>query len=139
MIQAVSRAKRAGIKSSVIVLIGLGGKELSSLHARKTAEALNRMQPHYLSFLTLIVIPGTPLYRDACSGRFRLLSPRESLAEMEEIISCLNLEKTIFRSNHASSYLPLAGRFPNDSERLLSVIRRKLESGQLKPEMPRGL
>ena len=62
--------------------LGLGGKALSQPHVAETAEALNRMQPRYLAFLALVLIPGTPLAREADAGSFIELEPRELLVEM---------------------------------------------------------
>jgi radical SAM superfamily enzyme YgiQ (UPF0313 family) len=70
MVTAVRRAADLGIKSSVIVLLGLGGKRHSGEHVEGTIKALNRMQPRYLSFLSLMVIPGTPLAKEVRSKDF---------------------------------------------------------------------
>ena len=121
MVEAVNRAAESGIKSSVIVLLGLGGKKYSEAHVSGTIKALNKMQPRYLSFLSLILIPGTPLYKEAEKGNFEELTPVELLKEMYNIIEGLELNKTIFRSNHASNYLSLEGRFPKDKQKLLNI------------------
>ena len=140
MVEAVRRAAKARIKSSVIVLLGLGGKRYSKEHVKDTITALNRMQPRYLSFLSLMVIPGTPLYEEILNGDFAELNPIELLKEAHDIISGLKLEKTIFRCNHASNYLPLKGRFPQDKERLLDSLQLALQGElKLKPEFLRGL
>ena len=98
------------------------------------------MQPRYLSFLSLMLIPGTPLYKEAKKGDFEELTPVELLKEMYSMIEGLELEKTVFRSNHASNYLPLEGRFPKDKEKLLSMIKPAIEGKKkLKPEWLRGL
>ncbi len=140
MIEAVRRAQDAGIKSSVIVLLGLGGRKDSARHARETAAALNRMQPRYLSFLSLMLIPGTRLSQQAESGEFEELTPEELLEEARGIISALELKKTIFRSDHASNYLPLEGSFPKDKKTLLDTIDSAI-CGRigLRPEGLRGL
>jgi radical SAM superfamily enzyme YgiQ (UPF0313 family) len=140
MIHAVNKAALSNIKSSVIVLLGLGGKEYSIEHVKATIEALNRMQPRYLSFLSLMVIPGTPLAEEIRRGEFVELSPEELLKESYDIIKGLELKKTIFRSNHASNHLPLAGTLPKDKNRLLNAIESGI-SGRtmLKPETLRGL
>ena len=122
MIEAVQRADRVGIKSSVIVLLGLGGKQYSAEHIRDTIKALNRMQPRYVSFLSLMLIPGTPLYEAARRGDFEELDSHELLRQARDIIQGLELEKTIFRSNHASNYLSLEGRFPQDKGKLLTMF-----------------
>lgn len=140
MVEAVRRAERAGIKSSVIVLLGLGGRKNSGLHVRETITALNQMQPRYLSFLSLMLIPGTPLYQEAQNGEFEKLESLELLKETLDIIAGLELERTIFRSDHASNYLPLEGRFPADKDKLLRVLEAALRGQvRLKPEFMRGL
>lgn len=140
MIEAVRKAKEAKIKSSVIVLLGLGGKRYSNEHIKDTITVLNRMQPRYLSFLSLMVIPGTPLNRQVLNGDFAELNPIELLKEAHDIIAGLKLEKTIFRCNHVSNYLPLAGRFPRDKKRLLDSFKLALQGElKLKPEFLRGL
>ena len=140
MVEAVRRAAQVGIKSSVMVLLGLGGREHSPRHVRDTISALNRMQPRYLSFLSVMLIPGTPLFGDAHKGHFQELTAQELLDETYAIVKGLELEKTIFRTNHASNYLPLEGRFPQDKERLLEHIRSGIDGDiPLKPEIFRGL
>ena len=140
MVEAVQKADKAKIKSSVIVLLGLGGKSLSAEHVRATIGILNQMQPKYLSFLSLMVIPGTPLYNQVCSGEFEELSSIELLQEAYDIICGLKLQKTIFRCNHASNYLPLSGRFPQDKMNLLESIKSALNGKvKLRPEFLRGL
>jgi radical SAM superfamily enzyme YgiQ (UPF0313 family) len=140
MINAVNKAWHANIKSSVIILLGLGGKEYSKEHVKYTIEALNRMQPRYLSFLSLMVIPGTPLAEEVRRGGFIELSPEELLKESYDIIKGLELKKTIFRSNHASNHLPLAGTLPKDKAALLNAIRSGISGSiDLKPEILRGL
>ncbi|MFP4472506.1 MAG: radical SAM protein [Candidatus Omnitrophota bacterium] len=140
MVEAVQRCARSGIKSSVIILLGLGGRENSSQHVRDTAAALNRMQPRYLSFLSLMSIPGTILHEQIARGEFTELKPGELLREAHDMIAGLQLRATIFRSNHASNYLPLAGRLPHDKERLLASLCSALEGkADLKPDFLRGL
>ncbi|MCX5680820.1 MAG: radical SAM protein [Candidatus Omnitrophica bacterium] len=140
MIEAVHRAAKAQIKSSVIVLLGLGGKKYSKEHVQGTIVALNKMQPRYLSFLSLMIIPGTRLAKEAKSGDFEELNSMELLKESYEIIKGLDLEKTIFRSNHASNYLPLEGTLPKDKERLLRILESAMRGGVgLRPEILRGL
>lgn len=140
MITAVKNAAEVGIKSSVIVLLGLGGKKYSKQHVKDTISALNKMQPRFLSFLSLMLIPGTPLYKDAQEKAFEELNAKELLEQTYNIISGLELKKTIFRTNHASNYLPLEGRFPQDKQSLLDVLRQALEGKiNLRQEMFRGL
>jgi radical SAM superfamily enzyme YgiQ (UPF0313 family) len=140
MIEATQKAAIAGIKSSVMVLLGLGGRRNSAAHIQETISALNQMQPRYLSFLSVMLIPGTPLYREAMNGCFVELNPTELLLEAHDIIAGLELHGTVFRGDHASNYLSLEGRFPADKRKLLAAIERAIDGHtQLKPEHLRGL
>lgn len=140
MIEAVNRAAKVHIKSSVIVLLGLGGKKHSEAHVKGTITALNRMQPRYLSFLSLMVIPGTPLAEEVKKGEFKELNSQELLKESYEIINGLDLKKTVFRSNHASNYLALEGTLPKDKMKLLNIMESAIGGEiRLKPESLRGL
>ncbi len=140
MITAVQKARESKIKSSVIVLLGLGGKKYSRIHVQETIAALNRMQPRYLSFLSLMLVPGTELHKDSIKGDFQELSSTELLQETHDIITGLKLKQTIFRTNHASNYLPLEGRFPQDKERMINMLGEALNGNiTLKPEFFRGL
>ena len=122
MVTAVQMADEAGIKSSVIVLLGLGSRELSRKHIKSTVKALNRMQTRYLSFLSLMLIEGTPLAQAAERGEFEELDSHELLQEAHDILKGLKMKKTIFRSNHASNYLALEGRLPHDKSRLITTL-----------------
>lgn len=140
MVEAVTRASRAGIKSSLIVLLGLGGKAKTQAHVTGTITALNRMQPRYLSFLSLMLVPGTGLAEEAAAGAFQELDAGELLQEARDILAGLELEKTVFRSNHASNHLALEGRLPADRERLLGELDAALQGQRrLRPEFFRGL
>ncbi len=122
MVQGVRRAESAGIKSSVIVLLGLGGKKDSEDHVRGTIEALNEMQPAILSFLSLMLVPGTELDQAANRGEFEELESLEFLREARDILRGLKLKHTVFRTNHASNYLPLEGRLPHDQDALVDIL-----------------
>jgi len=140
MVRAVQRAERSGIRSSVIVLLGLGGKEHSAEHVSGTIKALNQMQPRYLSFLSLMVIPGTPLADEVLRGDFEELGPKELLKEAYEMVLGLELEHTVFRSNHASNYLALEGFFPKDKPVLLKALKAAIDGKiMLRPGFTRGL
>jgi radical SAM superfamily enzyme YgiQ (UPF0313 family) len=140
MVDAVCRGQEAGMKASVIVLLGLGGDNVSREHAVESAKVVNRMNPRFLSFLSLMLIPGTPLHDEWEKGRFKLLSAEEMLAEMRLTVQDLELDGTIFRTNHASNYLPLAGRFPGDKQKILAAIDAGLTGNvPLRPEFFRAL
>jgi len=135
MIQAGQRAQAAGLRISVMVLIGLAGKEHSLQHARATAEALNQMQPRLLSALRLIVTSNTQLAKNG----FQMLTEYEAVAETREMIAGFKLEQTVFRANHSSNIVPLEARFPKDKERLLGQLDALMTSGKLDRKSPGAL
>ena len=98
------------------------------------------MDPTFLSALTVTVIPGTPLDKLQASGRFELPEVPELLSELRLFIDEARPSDAIFRTNHASNYLPLAGRLPRDREKLLTVLDEALAGDvRLTPEWLRGL
>ena len=140
MIAAVLKAKRCGIETSVIVLLGLGGKEGSAEHAVKSAEVVSKMNPDYLSALTLMVVPGTPLYEEQERGEFELPTQRGLLEELRLFLEHCELSDCVFRTNHASNYLPLKGVLSRDKDRMLQMIDNAVQRPEvLRPEYMRGL
>ncbi|MDD5771862.1 MAG: radical SAM protein [bacterium] len=140
MIEAVNKCGQFKIKTSVILLLGLGGRKYSKQHVENSIITINKMQPNYLSFLSLMIIPGTPLYEEKQNGNFIELNPSELLQETHDIIEGLELKNTIFRSDHASNYLPLGGRFPRDKPALLDILRSAIRGKvALRQEFMRGL
>ncbi len=141
MVQAVRKAQDAGIDMSVIVLLGLGSNAMSRQHALDSAHAVNRMNPRYLSALTLMLLPGTSLYQKYRKGEFEIMNPTSILEELRLFLENLDVEgDCIFRTNHASNYLPIGGRLPRDKERMLEVIDSGLaDSSLLRPESFRAL
>lgn len=141
-IDAVVKANRARIRTSVTVIIGLGGRKMWKQHAVNTGKAATAMNPTYFSALTLMVVPGTPLDGMIKRGEFELVSdPIEVLKELELMIRNINAPgPLVFRTNHASNYLPLAGTLPRDKEALLGTILGALNDPRLlRPEYLRGL
>lgn len=139
-VEAAKRAHEAGIRLSVIVLLGAGGVDRSLEHARETARLISLMDPDYVGALTLTVIPGTPQERMVEKGHFQLPGVPQLLQEMRTIVEHANPTDTVFRTNHASSYLPIAGRLPTDREKILTAIDMALDGSiPLRPEFMRGL
>lgn len=136
MIQAAQLAQAAGLKISVMVLLGLGGREQSLRHARLTAEALNRLQPRLLSALRVVPVPGTPLADWVEQGRFQMNTEFEIVRELRALIAGLALQGTVFRANHASNIIPLEGRLPQDQDRLLAELDALLAGGRLDTRSP---
>lgn len=141
-IDSVVKANRAGMQTSVTVIIGLGGTKLSRQHAVNTGKAAGAMNPSYFSALTLMVVPGTPLDAMIKRKEFELVQdPVEILKELRLMIE--NIEApgpVVFRTNHASNYLPLAGTLPQDKAALLKTIEAAMKDpGRLRSESMRGL
>ena len=121
-VEAARRAREAGIKLSAIFLLGAGGTERSDEHATGSARLATAMDPRFVSLLTLTVIPGTPIAKLESSGRFTLPAIDGLLRELRTFIAEAQPTDAIFRTNHASNYLPLSGRLPRDRERLLDLL-----------------
>lgn len=139
-VQAAARAREAGMELSVILLLGAGGIVRSQAHAEATGRLITEMDPQFASALTLTVVPGTPIARLAERGQFALPEIRQLLAELRTIVSIARPTDAVFRTNHASNYLPLGGRLPQDRARIVSVIDAALDGRiPLRPEQHRGL
>jgi radical SAM superfamily enzyme YgiQ (UPF0313 family) len=121
MTESVGRAQAAGLKCSVMVLLGLGGKAGSARHAAQTAAVLNRMQPRLLSALRFVQVPGAVMFPG-----YQTMSEHEVVLELIALLKGLELEKTVFRANHTSNPVPLEGRFPKDRDRLVGDLRALL-------------
>ena len=134
------RVKEAGILLSATVLLGIGGRGQSLRHARATGRLLSAMDPDYVGALTVMLIPGTPLYRDDESGAFELPDEAGLLRELREMIAHTDLSGGYFFSNHASNYLPVKAKLPDGKQKALDLIDAALrgEVG-LKPEWMRAL
>lgn len=129
MIEAGKKMVESGIKLSVTLISGLGGQELWEEHALESARVVNEINPHYLGLLTLMVEPEVEMHREIQSGKLKLLTPEQVMLETKMLIENLDVKNCVFRSNHASNYIPLEGTFPKDKERLLNQINGVLDSG----------
>ncbi len=139
MVAAVQKAMAAGIKTSVIYLLGLGGRQGWQEHALASARAVSQMNPNFLSALTVTVVPGTPLADEMERGEFELPDPAEFARELRLFLERVDVRATVFRSNHASNYVPLSGRLPRDKPRLLAELDEAIRDHRFKPEYLRGL
>lgn len=136
MVEAGMAAQRAGLRMSVMVLLGLGGVERSAAHAAHTAAALNAMQPRLLSALRVIPVKGTELHEEVVRGHFHPLTEAQVVRELRELIARLALTSTVFRANHSSNVIPLEARLPRDQARVLAELDSLLASGQLDEQTP---
>ncbi len=138
---ALEKLQQAGIKRSVMILNGLGGKSLSRQHAINSAALMNAAQPEFLA--TLVV--SFPLGEDRFRARFPEWEPLDVtglMQDMELLISSLKLKRTVFRSDHASNWLVLKGTLGADQPRLLDELRAAIaapDAAPLRPAWARGL
>jgi radical SAM superfamily enzyme len=141
MIEALHRAHEAGIKISATVILGIGGEEYSKEHIYDTAKLINAAPITYLSTLQLGLEEGTKERFLRAFDSFTLLNDLHILHEQRDLLSLINPpQKVIFRSNHASNALHLAGTLPKDSKKLLAQIDDALRTGEdaMVPRWMRG-
>ncbi len=141
-VEACLKIRNAQIPLSITIILGLGGLEKSARHARLTADALNRIDPEYVGALTLMIPPETPLYEMTEQKVFSPMDPFEILEELKTLVEHLELSECVFRTNHASNYLPIGGTLSRDREKILQVIQSVLNIGDesaLRPGYMRGL
>lgn len=139
--EALIKAREAGLKTSVMILNGLGGQSLSGQHAANSARLMNLAQPDYLSTLVVSFPNGLARYREQFPD-FQPLNQAELFVEMEQFLSALELADTVFRSDHASNYLVLKGVLGRDKERMLAQVRTAIDQPNragLRAEWMRGL
>jgi radical SAM superfamily enzyme YgiQ (UPF0313 family) len=155
MVEAFHKCYKAGITPSGTVILGLAGndKELSKQHMIDTANLINRLSPKkfindeslpvwYISCLALMLIPGTPMYREMQDNMFVLPTVEEILAEMKMFLENLSndVQNCVFRSNHASNYLALSGKLSRDRNKLLEQVNENLDhKTNVRPEHKRAL
>lgn len=139
-VEAARKAREAGMKVSAIFLLGAGGTARSEEHARGSARLATAMDPRFVSLLTLTVIPGTPIAKLEDRGAFVLPDVLDLLAELRIFVAEAAPTDAVFRTNHASNYLPLGGRLPKDRDRILRTVDAALSGEiELRPEWARGL
>ncbi|MCK9535024.1 MAG: radical SAM protein [Pseudomonas sp.] len=140
-LSALTKLGEAGIKRSVMILNGLGGRSLSAQHADQSAALMNETQPEFLS--TLVV--SFPLGDARFKQRFAEYEPLDQqglFIELQRLIAQLELNKTVFRSDHASNYLPLKGTLGADKQDFLTQLQQAIEhpaTMALRQEWQRGL
>jgi len=143
---ALLKIKQAGIKSSVMILNGLGGPKYSEQHALNSARLMNECQPDFLSTLVVSFPTGEDRlkqgFEQELEANWSLMDQTALFLELKHFISNLELSNTVFRSDHASNYLPLKGTLGKDKEFLMTQIDQVLYkpgSIPLRQEWQRGL
>ena len=137
---ALEKLGEAGIGRSVMILNGLGGETLSAQHAENSARLANATQPEYLSTL-VVTLPDAERFQRAWP-EWRPLSQAGLFREMQAFVGALELQRTVFRSDHASNWLVLKGTLGADKAKLLAQIDaaiRHPEAAPLRPAWMRGL
>lgn len=128
MTEAGQKVMQSGIKLSAMILLGAGGLTLSKQHALNTAKVVSAIQPTMLSALTLMLHEGTELRELADRGTFTMLTASQLMSELALMLEHINITSPcIFRSNHISNLLPLAGNLPEDKEKLLAAAKQMIE------------
>ena len=140
MIKASKKAIEAGFRLSLYVILGLGGKEHSEIHANETAIVLNNINPTVLRFRTLNLFPGAPLYEEWKSGKFQRLTPYETLLEQYNILKRIesNVTSEVF-NDHISNYENFEGKLPEDLPGMLKLLEQRLKDPQTKKLRPKWL
>ena len=122
MLRAGTMLREAGLDLWAMILLGLDGHGAGLEHARASTEIINAMQPRHLSLLSLVMEPGTRLYRYWKSGKFEQCTPEEILRQVRYMVANLTVEPLHFTCDHASNYLPLKGTLSEERERFLAAI-----------------
>ena len=119
-IEAGQKLKSAGFTLSVTAINGLAGSNGDwQAHAKDTAAALNAMQPDFIALLTLRIYTGTPMAEWIERGELVMPTPMELIRESKLFLEHIDCPGAVFRSNHASNYLALAGTLNEDRARLI--------------------
>lgn len=122
IIAAGQKLKRCGIKTSVTLISGLAGRKGIREHAVKSAELITGMNPEYASFLTLRLYEGTQMTEEVRRGEMELITPDEIVEEMELFLTHVDSPGTVFRTNHASNYVVVAGTLNEDIPSMLAAL-----------------
>ncbi len=137
MIAAGQRLKAAGIKSSMMLITGLGGPERTRENAIESARVVSAIKPDYVSLLRLTMEPGTPLYEDHKNGKFHLLTKEQVVDEMKLFLENVDSEGTVFRANHASNRIALAGTLNKDNARMIRELEFASDHNMFRPDYHR--
>lgn len=140
LIEAGQRVKAAGIGLSVTVLLGIAPPGRSLAHSQHTGQLLTAMNPDYVGALSVIMCEGTELAHRVSRGEHQLLTAKEVLVELREMLSGTELAKGLFMANHASNYLPLKVEMPQGKTQAIAMLDAAI-NGQvhLRPESMRAL
>lgn len=128
-VEACRWVRKAGIQLHVYVLLGIGGRQGSSRHARNTARLLNAIAPDCIRLRTFVPKINTPILRQVLDGGFQMLGPHQVLDETAAILEALTVNCRL-TSDHYTNYIDLNGNLPEDLPALLD----KLAAARQRPE-----
>ncbi len=133
-IRAIRKLLNSGIRASIYIILGLGGRKWTQIHAEETATLINATNPTIFRFRTLNVLPGSPLEQDIAKGAFNVLSPYEILQEQYALLSKIDASITSkFRNDHISNYTSTeSDNFGNDKNMILRELQLLLSSPEVK-------
>ena len=139
IIEAGKKLKRCGIKASITLISGIGGRKRKTEHAIESARLVSKINPEYVGFLTLMLDPATEIYRQIKDGEMKLLKPDEVAEEMKLFLTHVDSPGTVFRSNHASNYIALKGTLNEDIQSMLHQIEIAEQNSLYRSEYYRSL
>jgi len=126
-VDALIKLGEAGIRRSVMIISGVGGKRFSEQHALNSARLINQTQPEYLASLVINHPQGVERFQAGFGGEYEIMNQHERFLELRQMIGALDLKATIYRSDHASNQLVLKGVLGKDKEKLLDQIDLAIE------------
>jgi radical SAM superfamily enzyme YgiQ (UPF0313 family) len=138
-IAGCAKATAAGFAVSITAILGVAGARRSLVHAAATGAALSAIDPRYIGILSLMVPPGTRLAAQVARGEFVVPDALTMARELREMIAATTVTDAVFRSNHASNYLPVGGRLPHDKQAMLAALDAVLAAPQRTSFRPEGL
>jgi radical SAM superfamily enzyme YgiQ (UPF0313 family) len=138
-IEGCAKASAAGFALSITAILGVAGAQRSLEHAAATGAALSAIDPRYIGILSLMVVPGTRLAAQVDRGEFVVPDALAMLHELREIVAATTVSDAVFRSNHASNYVPVGGRLPHDKQAMLAALDLVLSAPQDTHFKPEGL
>jgi len=127
-IDGITKAHNAGIDTSIMIINGLGGKKYSEQHALKSAEIINKLNPKFLSTLTISMPYGEAHFQKRFGGEFQQQTIVELYEELKSFIENLEVKNVIYRSNHISNNLPLQGTLSRDREQLIELLQNAIKN-----------
>ena len=125
-IQAGKKVREAGISLCEYVMPGLGGRKMSSEHARDTARVLNEIDPEYIRLRSLHVSPAMPLWARLQEGEFELQTDDEVVEEIAVLIQDLRVTSRLKSDHILNLLMDIEGKMPGDKEKCLNIINSYL-------------